>query len=160
MAASAVDWSVPEHLTSVSLLVVRLGDRLFALPTEAVERILRMAALVALPGASNGVAGALNLHGVLLPVVDPRPRLGIDPVGISPGQRLIVVSAGDRYLLWVDGVEELFVAQANEIDGVELGAEGAITPSVARLDGLAMPVLSAEALDPGPIVRTVTEAPW
>src|SRR5262245_5917412 len=77
VAGPAVHGREPEDATACSLVVVRLGDRLFALPTVTVERILRMAALVALPGASNGVAGALNLHGVLLPVVDPRPRLGI-----------------------------------------------------------------------------------
>jgi purine-binding chemotaxis protein CheW len=152
--------SVSEDRPALALLVVRFGSRSFALPTRAVERILRMAALTELPGVPCGVVGALHLEGAVVPVVDPRPRLGIAPVSIHPRQRLIVMVAEDRYLLWVDDVERIVLVQQTDVDAVELGPKRAMTPFIVRLDGLAVPVLSAKALDPGPIVRPVERPPW
>ena len=145
---------------TLSLLIVRVGGRAFAVPMRSVERIVRMAALTALPGVTCGVVGALHLAGTIVPVVDPRPYLGIDPVSISPEQRLIVMLAKGRYVLWVDDVERIVLVSQADLDAVELGSERTIAPYVARLDGPAVPVLSAEALDPGPIVRPVEGPPW
>jgi chemotaxis signal transduction protein len=152
--------SVLEDRPALSFLLVRCGSRPFAVPTRVVERILRMAALTELPGAPRGVVGALNLQGAVVPVVDPRPRLGIAPVSIHPRQRLIVMFAEGRYLLWVDAVERILLVQQPDVDAVELGTAHATIPFIVRLDGLTVPVLSAEALDPGPIVRPAQRLPW
>ena len=119
-----------------------------------------MAALIELPGASHGVVGALNLEGVIVPVVDPRPRLGIAPVSMQPRQRLVVMFAEHRYLLWVDDVDRIALVQQPDVDAVELGTERVVTPFIVRLDGSAVAVLAADALDPGPIVRPLERSPW
>ena len=131
------------------LLIVRVGSQRYALPAAAVERILPMAALTPLPGTPRDVAGLLNLHGDVLPVVDPRPHLaGIAagnaargaPAAPDPSQHLVVVVAQTRYLLWVDEAEQVFVPVASSMIGV------------VRLGGAVVPVLSPESLDPGPLL--------
>jgi purine-binding chemotaxis protein CheW len=135
------------------LLITRIGDRSFALPARGVERILWMAALTPLPDSPPDVVGVLNLQGAILSVVDPRPRLGLPTPGLHPDQRLVVMSAGARYALWVDEVERIASVRPNDCDAVEGGAERALAPFIVRQDGAAIPVLSPEALDPGAIVR-------
>jgi chemotaxis signal transduction protein len=135
------------------LLIARIGERSWALPARAVERILRMAALTPLPDAPLGVAGVLNVHGAILPAVDPRPRLGLPTPPFHPDQHLVVVSAGTRYLFWTDRVERIVLAQPQDFDAVALNAERAAAPFLVRVDGDTIPVLSPEALDPGPLVQ-------
>jgi chemotaxis signal transduction protein len=139
------------------LLVVCLAERTLALPAGAVERILRMAALTPLPDARPGIVGVLNVRGAILPAVDLRPRLGLPTPAFHPDQHLIVVAARTRYLLWIDRAERIEYAPAEAFDVVEAGAEQAIAPLVVRLAGAVLPVLSPEALDPGPIVQPEPE---
>jgi chemotaxis signal transduction protein len=135
------------------LLIGRLGERLFALPATSVERILRMAAIMPLPDAPAGIAGVLDLHGSVLPVVDPRPRLGLPPATPDVDQHLVVLTAATRYLLWIDRAERIEDLPAAAFDTVEAGSGPAVAPQVVRLAGVVLPVLSPTALDPGPIVQ-------
>jgi chemotaxis signal transduction protein len=140
------------------LLIVRVGSQRYALPAAAVERILPMAALTPLPGAPRDVAGLLNLHGEILPVVDPRPHLagvalansagsaGSAPAEPDTSQHLVVVVAQTRYLLWVDAAEQVFAPSALS------------TAGVVRLGDAVVPVLFPESLDPGPLLATAGAA--
>jgi chemotaxis signal transduction protein len=153
------------------LLVVRLSGVAYGLPAVAVERILPMAAVTPLapsptgaPGPA-GVVGVLNVHGAVLPVVDPRPRLawggraGLEsgPVTESvtprhPSQRLVLISTPTRYLLWVDEAEQTVWAPAasfTRLEGQGILGEGA--PLVVQADGEVLPVLSPETLAPSPV---------
>jgi len=141
------------HAEASQLLLARVGDSTYAVPTAAVERILRMAALSPLPDAPPGIVGVLNLQGTVLPVVDPRPRLGIPSPAVDAEQHLLVMSAGTRYLLWVDRAERIVLVPPRQLQAVEGGAGPAVALSLANLEGEVFPVLSPEALDPGPIVR-------
>jgi chemotaxis signal transduction protein len=135
------------------MLIARIGDRSFAVPVLAVERILRMAAFRPLPQAPSGVAGVLNLHGATLPVVDPRPRLGLLTPRVHPDQHLVLMNVENPYLLWMDRAERMVSIPAQNIDAVELEHDNVLTPQLIRLDGDAILVLAPEAFDPGPIIQ-------
>jgi chemotaxis signal transduction protein len=135
------------------LLLVRIGGSTYAVPTAAVERILRMAALTPLPGAPHGIVGVLNLQGAVLPAVDPRPRLDVPTPAPDAEQHLVVMCAVTRYLLWVDRAERIVSASPRQVRAVEGGAERAVAPSLVSVEGEVFPILSPQALDPGPLVR-------
>jgi chemotaxis signal transduction protein len=144
--------------TSGLLLVVRIEAAAYAVPAFAVERILPMAAITPLPpgaapasggGAAGTVVGALNVHGAVLPVVDPRPALSgrrpepPEPPGPGhPGQRLLLIAAPVRYLLWVDDAERTVWPDAAAT------AAGAGPLRMVPLDGALLPVLRPETFAP------------
>lgn len=159
--ASAVTRSAPSPAAAVGvaapsgglLLFVRLGDRRYALPCDAVQRILPMAAPTLFPGAPVGVIGVLAFGGQLLPVIDPRPRLLLATVTPHPQQHLVALRATTTFLLWVDRAETVeFVAPVALID-VANTDEDAIALQLARLGGESIPVLSPQAFDPGALLR-------
>ena len=133
-------------------MIVVVGGRRHAIPLEQVERVERMAAPTSLPAARPGVVGVLNVRGQVLPVVDPRPRLGLATPPFAMDQSLVVVTAGTRYLLWVDGVERIQLLP--EIPATPPADVGASV--VVRLDDEAVPLLSPEVLDPGPIIAEMS----
>ncbi len=65
-----------------------------AVPLEAVQRIVRAAALSPVPDAPRDLLGLLNLHGRLVPVYDVRISLGRPPKPLSPGDRFLIVDNG------------------------------------------------------------------
>jgi len=112
--------------------------------TGGVEGVAAMAAVTPLPGAGQGVAGMLNVHGDTRLVVDPRAALGLPPVTAHPDQHLLLVLGQTRFLVWVDRAEGIVSAHPAMFDA--LPVDGA--PVVARLDGAVVPILEARTFDP------------
>ncbi len=129
-----------------AVLVVQLADRRLAIPSAVVERVLPMAELTPLPDPPPGIVGLLNVAGATLPVVDPRPRLGLSTPAVRPDQHLVLVAAPTPYLLWVDRVETLTVAP---VETLAVGA-GDEARGVARLGAAAVPLLAVDRLAPAP----------
>jgi purine-binding chemotaxis protein CheW len=79
-----------------SFVFFTAASQTYALPAESVVMVLRMAAPTVVPGAPPHVRGVLNLHGLLVPVIDVRVRLGAPPAPPRPGDHLIVAAEGGR----------------------------------------------------------------
>ena len=156
-----------------AVLLARLGSRRYGLPLAAVERVLPMASVVPLPDSGPSMLGVLNVHGAVLPVIDPRHRLGLPSPTVCPEHRLILLStAGRRFLLWVDAVEDIVVGapgvlsavpspQASPLTGPHATLEGvSLTPRVLRLEDGVVPILAPEALDAARAGATSGGAVW
>jgi purine-binding chemotaxis protein CheW len=118
--------------TILSLLRVRLGDAVLALPATAVREIVRAVAITALPGAPAIIEGAVNVRGALVPVIDVRARLRLPARALDPDQFLVMLQAGDRTVaLRVDEVDDLVDVSPREIEGT-----GTLSPAMQGLAGL------------------------
>jgi purine-binding chemotaxis protein CheW len=80
----------------------------FALPLEAVERIVRAAEYTPLPLAPDVVLGALDVAGEILPVFSPRRRFRLADRPLAPTDQFVLArSARRRMVLAVDAALEL-----------------------------------------------------
>jgi purine-binding chemotaxis protein CheW len=139
-----------------TVVIGGIGDNRYALAAAFISRVLAMAAITPLADAPPGVIGLLNLHGNILPVVDPRPRLHLPTPAFHPDQRLLVVTAPNVYLLWLDRVDDVLIAHPEDFRAVVV-SPGAhpLSPFVLSVGDELIPVLSLEALNPGPIIETI-----
>lgn len=88
------------------LVLFRSDDQKYALDLAAVERVIAAVEVTPLPEAPDIVAGIINLHGRILPVISLRRRLGLPDRELAPGDQLLVVRSSTRTLaLVVDGVD-------------------------------------------------------
>ena len=130
-----------------AVLVVHLAGRRFGLPLSQVERVLPMAAVLALPETSEGLIGVLNLHGEIVPVLDPRPRLGLPTPKMQAEHSLVLLSGAARFLMWVDSIEEV-VAATDALATVPAQQATPLVPSVMRLGDELVPILAPNVLGP------------
>lgn len=137
------------------MLLVRVAGRQFGLPLGAVERVLPMASVLSLPDMGRSLLGMLNLHGEVVPVIDPRPRLGLPSATPSAEHRMVVLrgSGNNRFLLWVDDVEEVVTLTPEEQSGVPAQQASPAAPSVLRLGDTIVPLLAPAALEPRATLR-------
>jgi len=128
-----------------SVLRVRIGESEVVLPLDRIDEIVRMAALDAVPGASDMIRGSLNLRGEIVIVVDVAPRLGQAAVPGDPSHYIVVArGVNGRYgVLCSDtlGVEEIGDAEVRR----ELPGRSSVH-EVVQLDGRVLPLLDPEAL--------------
>ncbi|TMF05367.1 MAG: chemotaxis protein CheW [Chloroflexi bacterium] len=134
--------------THTAVLLVRLGERQYGLPLAIVERVLPMAAVLQLPDSGEGLLGVLNLHGEILPVMDPHQRLGLARPVLAAEQRLVLLRSYTRFLLWVDEVEEVVDVTSEALSEVPVQHTSPTITRVLRLGESIVPVLAATALEP------------
>lgn len=81
---------------SVNYVLFQINRRSFAFPLEQVERSVRIAALTNVPESPGWLLGLIDYAGAILPVIDLRPRFGIERTPIQLSDRLLLVRSGNR----------------------------------------------------------------
>lgn len=95
--------SEPLLLVIASLDALRLG-----IPVETVERVIMAAEITPLPEMPPAIAGAINVHGEVMPVVDLRNRFRLPSKPLSPSDQFVIVRPGRRALaVTVDEVVDI-----------------------------------------------------
>lgn len=79
------------------MLVVALDGRRYGLDAD-VGRIVRMVGVTPLPGAPDVVEGVIDVAAVIVPVVDPRVRFGLERRPPSPDDHLVITRSDERTL--------------------------------------------------------------
>lgn len=119
LAQSATD-------AKTQLVVFTLHEQRYALRLAVIERIVRIAAITALPSAPAIVLGIVNIQGRIVPVVDPRTRFGLPIRDVELSDHLIVARTSRRPVaLRVDavkGVMEYSRSQLATTQGAPLDA--------------------------------------
>lgn len=114
------------------LVTFSLDGRTFALYVSAVQRIVRMVEVTALPKAPGIVAGIINLEGTLIPVFDIRTRFRLSPRGPRLGDQMIIAATAKRTAaLIVDSVDDVIEVPREKITAAEQ-----ILPELEHVDGV------------------------
>ncbi len=88
----------------------------FALPVAQVQEILRVGTITRVPQAPPTVRGITNVRGRVIPVVDFRVRLGLDPIVIKPESRVLVVESKNSLIgFLVESVQQVIRLHRSEI---------------------------------------------
>jgi len=133
------------------ILPLQVGPLVVAVPLEAVRSVHWMASTAPLPGAPAYVAGALELHGEPVVVVDLATRFGVEPSAQLLSRQLVVMEGARGLLaLCADQVLDPEEVPADHVHGpgAPSGPEellGAVR-SVLRAAGGVLPLLEADLL--------------
>lgn len=136
---------------NLNFLAFSLEGQGYALPLAQVEQALRMVALVHIPEAPPWIAGLVNVHGHVIPVIDLRMRLGKPQREVYPDDRLVVVrGSGQKVALMVDHVSEVLEIPAHQMEMPQdaLSKSGPLKAVIQREEDLFL-VLDVDHLLPG-----------
>jgi purine-binding chemotaxis protein CheW len=90
------------------LVVFELANEHYGVDISAVESIIKMQSITAVPHAPDFVEGVTNLRGSVLPVVDLRKRFALSRSEATKNSRIVVVAIeGVKVGMIVDGVSEV-----------------------------------------------------
>ncbi|KAA0238682.1 purine-binding chemotaxis protein CheW [bacterium] len=99
------------------VVIFRLGKEYYALDIQAVQEIVRMQAITAIPGTDFWVEGITNLRGRVVPVIDLRKRCNVDISDYTPETRIVVVSSATGMVgLIVDAVSEVLRIPSEQVE--------------------------------------------
>lgn len=143
--------------TDQNVLLIRLADEIYALPSSHVREVGRYRTFTPVPGAPPALPGIISQRGVILPVVDLRLVLGMPSVETTRSSRLVTVVYEDIDMaLLVDAVIDLAALPEDAFGQPPAGLD----PARARfLRAVALHADQTVALlDVGEIVAALREA--
>jgi purine-binding chemotaxis protein CheW len=143
-------------MAEIQLVVFKLQGEQFAAPITRVREIVRPMRLTRMPRVAPFVRGLFNLRGQVLPLVDSRSRLGLEPAlpalpeAKDPKARVMVVEAlGEAFGLMVDEVVEVLRCREEDLQApqnvLDLPA-GRFIASVLDLEGRLVLVLDLDRM--------------
>jgi purine-binding chemotaxis protein CheW len=114
------------------LVAFSLDDSRYGLPLEAVERVVRIVEVTALPKAPDIVLGVVNVQGQVMPVVNLRARFRLPERSTVLSDQLLIARTAKRPMaLLVDGVGGVL-----EYSPQEAAAAQAIVPGTDYIAGV------------------------
>jgi purine-binding chemotaxis protein CheW len=120
---------------TIDVLLLRLADELYGIPSASVREVMRYRAYTLVPGSPPSLPGILSQRGTILPVVELRPLLGLDVVPVTRAARLVIVAHQEIDMaLLAESVLDLAALPADTLQALP----AALDPSRARfLRGIA-----------------------
>ena len=113
----------------LEVLLFRVERELYAVPSTSVREIMRYRPWTPVPGAPASLPGIISQRGMILPVVEPRPLLGLEQAGVTREARLVIVMHNDIGMaLLAEAVLDLIVLASSTIEPVP----SALDPARAR----------------------------
>ncbi|KAA5603816.1 chemotaxis protein CheW [Roseospira marina] len=115
------DGASPDDATLVSSEHVgfAVGDQAFAFCMTKVLEIIRVPRAVMVPMTPTALLGLANLRGRVLPILDFRTLVGLEPRTTDEATRVIVVDIGQTVGLVVDRVARVMHVEARDVDPAE-----------------------------------------
>ena len=113
----------------LEVLLVQLERELYAIPSGSVREVARFRPWTPVPGAPASLPGIISQRGMVLPVVEPRPLLGLEQPDLTRAARLVIIVHNDIGMaLLVEAVLDLVALPADVIESVP----AALDPARAR----------------------------
>ncbi len=105
---------------SEKIVVFSVGDSRCALPLAGVEKVIRAVQISPLPEAPDIIAGAINLAGQILPVINLRRRFCFADRDLRVDDRFIIATTQKRTVaLMADAVEGLREVSSEQLVRLE-----------------------------------------
>ena len=132
------------------LVTMRVMGQLFGIPVERVQDVLRTHKVARIPLAPAEVAGAINLRGRIVTVIDIRKCLHLAPIVEGTSSMFVVVEQqGELYSLMVDSVGEVMNVPVSQIENSPVNLQGSwrdVADGVCRLQQELLVILNINAL--------------
>jgi len=93
--------AAPTATGTTQVLTFRLDDDLFAADIHDVERVLRWQAPTPVPNVPPWMAGVVDYHRRVVPVIDLRVRFEVPAGPVTSERRIVIFNAGDA---WIGGI--------------------------------------------------------
>ncbi len=117
------------------IILFQLDDRQLALPLNCVKRLIRAVAITPCPTLHSGMAGVINVHGQIVPVMNIREHWGLPDREISSEDLMLIVTHANRdVVIVVDGIGSIL--DPGEYQRYDRSPDGAISADIIHAAGI------------------------
>ncbi len=132
----------------IQVVAFKLRKEEYGFSILNVKEIRGLTDITRVPFAPDFVKGVINLRGSVLPVIDLKKRLGLQPMEYTDSTRILIVqSDGIDVGMIVDAVTEVLTIDAANIDSVKQSdSESRFLTGVGKIDDRLIIMLSLDEI--------------
>ncbi len=132
----------------IQVVAFKLRKEEYGFSILNVKEIRGLTDITRVPFAPDFVKGVINLRGSVLPVIDLKKRLGLQPMEYTDSTRILIVqSDGIDVGMIVDAVTEVLAIDAANIDSVKQSdSESRFLTGVGKIDDRLIIMLSLDEI--------------
>ncbi len=132
----------------IQVVAFKLRKEEYGFSILNVKEIRGLTDITRVPFAPDFVKGVINLRGSVLPVIDLKKRLGLQPMEYTDSTRILIVqSDGIDVGMIVDAVTEVLTIDAANIDSVkQYDSESRFLTGVGKIDDRLIIMLSLDEI--------------
>ena len=103
-----------EGATATRVCLISLSGELFAIDLRHIREVFEVESVTSVPGMPRALAGVANLRGMVIPLADLRPMLGLSTAGPAPKFGVIIRHGSHQMGVLVDQVPEIRTVYTDE----------------------------------------------
>ncbi|MCF6178149.1 MAG: chemotaxis protein CheW [Geopsychrobacter sp.] len=133
--ADAATIEAEDDETINQYVTFQVADEIFGFPMGSVLEIIRLPDTVRVPLTPSALIGLANLRGSILPVLNLRTVLRLDPIEANDSTRVLVIDIGCPVGLVVDRVARVMTADPDQIDSgnhIQSGIDAELVTGVIK----------------------------
>ena len=105
------------QIGGLQVVAFKLRDEEYGVNIFQVQEIRNLVNITRVPFAASYIQGVINLRGSVLPVIDLKKRLGLDPTPYTDDTRIVTVMVGELPVgMLVDAVTEVLTIRTKLVD--------------------------------------------
>ncbi len=110
-------------VTTIDVVEFEIGDARYALDIQIAREIVEMIPITRVPRAPAYIAGIINLRGEITNIIDLKTLLGLESLGKSEAQKIIVLVSeaanGSNVGIIVDDVNSVIQVLETDIEQID-----------------------------------------
>lgn len=135
---------------SVQMVGFYVGSQLYALPTLAIQEVIRRQEVSQLPMAPSFVSGVINLRGHITPLIRLRALLDMPPAGPNDERFTIICRCrGLQFGVQIDQLQTMYRVMQRDLNWnaeASVGANVEFITGLFEVDSRLIPVISIERM--------------
>lgn len=132
------------------IVAFKLRDEEYGVNIFQVQEIRNLVDITRVPFSASYIQGVINLRGSVLPVIDLKKRLGLEPMPHTDKTRIVTVMVGDLPVgMLVDAVTEVLTIRTKLVDTKKAINEkdiGKFLSGIGNIDGRLVIMLNLEEI--------------
>ena len=154
MAKESASNSAPndaaEQGEGLQVVAFKLRDEEYGVNIFQVQEIRNLVDITRVPFSASYIQGVINLRGSVLPVIDLKKRLGLDPTPYTDDTRIVTVMVGEIPVgMLVDAVTEVLTIKTKLVDpkkAVDKTDISKFLSGIGNIDGRLVIMLNLEEI--------------
>jgi purine-binding chemotaxis protein CheW len=135
---------------SVQMVGFFVGSQIYALPTLAIQEVIRRQEVSQLPMAPDFVSGVINLRGHITPLIQLRSLLDLPAAGEEQERFTIICRCrGLQFGVQIDSLQTMYRVQQKDLNWnaeASVGANVEFITGLFEVEGRLIPIISVDRL--------------
>ena len=139
-----------EEMEGLQVVAFKLREEEYGVNIFQVQEIRNLVDITRVPFAASYIQGVINLRGSVLPVIDLKKRLGLEPTPYTEDTRIVTVMVGELPVgMLVDAVTEVLTIRSKLVDpkkAVDKTDISKFLSGIGNIDGRLVIMLNLEEI--------------